>query len=209
MSSEHTIGHKLHKRALLLSYFTVGYNILEGIVSVAFGQYGRSIALVGFGLDSFIESLSGIVMIWRFRHPRTASPEQEERIERKALRLVATTMFVLGAYVLYESTKRLLFHEPPEPGIAGIIIALISLIVMPVLFFLKRTTAVSLGSISLTADAKQTPACVFMSFSLLIGVSLTYLFGLWYADPLVGLLIAMFLAREGYEALKEKRLCTC
>ena len=98
---------KLHQKALLLSYFTVGYNILEGIVSIAAGIVAGSIALIGFGLDSFIESLSGGVMIWRFRSREKMSREEELKVEKKAIRLVAYTFFILGAYVLYESFKKI------------------------------------------------------------------------------------------------------
>src|SRR3990170_4921602 len=123
---------RLHKKALSLSYFTVGYNILEGIVSIFAGLLAGSIALVGFGLDSFVESLSGSVMIWRFRKYGTISKEEEEKVEKKAIRLIAYTFFILGAYILYESVKKLYFHEIPEPSLLGIIIAIISIIVMPV-----------------------------------------------------------------------------
>jgi divalent metal cation (Fe/Co/Zn/Cd) transporter len=104
----------LHKKALSLSYFTVGYNILEGIVSIFAGVLAGSIALVGFGLDSFIESLSGGVMIWRFSKHGKISEEEEEKVEKKAARFVAYTFFVLGIYVLYESVKKHILHKVPE-----------------------------------------------------------------------------------------------
>ena len=108
---------ELNRRALLLSYFTVGYNILEGIVSIFAGLLaGGSIALIGFGMDSFIESLSGSVMIWRFRKHGKISEEEEEKVERRATKLIASTFFILGAYILYESVKKLYFHEPSEPS---------------------------------------------------------------------------------------------
>jgi len=109
----------LHKKALLLSYFTVGYNIIEGIVSIFAGVLAGSIALIGFGLDSFVESLSGGVMIWRFRKHGQMSEEEEERIEAKAVRLIAYTFFILGAYVLYESVKKLYLQEMPDPSLFG------------------------------------------------------------------------------------------
>lgn len=200
---------KLHKRALLLSYFTVGYNILEGIVSIVAGIMAGSIALVAFGLDSFIESLSGGVMIWRFRCREKMSEEEEIKREKKAIRLVACTFFILGAYVLYESFNKLYFHEIADPSIPGIIIAIASLIVMPVLFQMKHKTGKALKSRSLVADSKQTLACMFLSFTLLIGLSLNYLFGLWQADPIIGFIIVVYLFKEGYMALKEEKLCSC
>ncbi len=204
-----SMDEALHKKALRLSYFTAGYNILEGLVSIGAGAVAGSIALVGFGLDSFVESLSGAVMIWRFRKHGTISEEEEERVERKAVRLVAYTFFLLGAYVAYESAKKLILREPPEPSLVGIIIAVVSIVVMPVLFYAKYRTAQSLKSRSLAADSKQTMACVVLSLSLLVGLGLNYLYGLWQADPIVGLAMVVFLVREGVETLREEKLCSC
>lgn len=194
----------LHKKALLLSYITVGYNIIEGGVSIFAGLLAGSIALVGFGLDSFVESLSGGVMIWRFRPHGTLSEEEEERLEKKAVKLVAYSFFILGAYVLYESLKKLYIQEIPEPSLLGIIIAIISIIAMPLLFYAKYRTALSINSRSLAADSKQTLACMFLSVALLGGLGLNYVYGFWQADPLVGLVIVAFLIREGATTLKEE-----
>lgn len=199
----------LHRKALLLSYFTVGYNILEGIVSILAGLLANSIALVGFGLDSFVESLSGGVMIWRFGKHEEMSEEEEERIEAKAVRLIAYTFFILGVYVLYESVKKLYLQEMPDPSLFGIIIAIVSIIVMPVLFYMKYRTGKTINSRSLVADSKQTLVCCILSVALLIGLGLNYLYGFWQADPIVGLVTVFFLVREGYIALREERLCTC
>jgi divalent metal cation (Fe/Co/Zn/Cd) transporter len=127
----------LYKKALSLSYFTVGYNISEGVVSIVAGLLADSIALVGFGLDSFVESLSGSVMIWRLRKHGKISEEDEEKVEKRAVRFVAYTFFILGAYVLYESVEKLYLHEIPNPSLLGILIAIISIIVMPILFYVK------------------------------------------------------------------------
>jgi divalent metal cation (Fe/Co/Zn/Cd) transporter len=191
-----------HKKALFLSYFTVGYNIIEGLVSIWAGSMAGSIALVGFGLDSFVESLSGGVMIWRFSQHGKISAEAEEKIERKAAKLVGYTFFILAAYVLFESLKKLLTREIPQPSLLGIIIAIVSLIVMPILFLAKYRLGKKIGSISLVADSKQTLACVFLSASLLVGLGLNYLFGFWQADPIVGLIVVLFLVREGIETLQ-------
>ncbi|MBM3118346.1 MAG: hypothetical protein FJ006_02135 [Chloroflexi bacterium] len=192
---------KLHRRALLLSYFTVGYNVLEGAVSIFVGLLAGSIALVGFGLDSFVESLSGGVMVWRFRKHGELSRDEEETVEKKATRLVAYTFFILGAYVLYESVKKLIIQEIPSPSLLGIIIAIASAILMPILFRLKYQTGKLLNSRSLIADSKETLACFFLSLALLLGLGLNYLLGLWQADPIVGLVVVAFLIREGYELL--------
>ncbi len=197
------------KRALMLSYFTVGYNIIEGVVSIVTGLATGSSALIGFGTDSFVESLSGGVMIWRFRKHGEMSHEEEERIEKRAIQLVSYAFFVLGAYVLYESAKTLYLQEPPEKSVIGIIIAVASIIVMPALFYLKYKAGKSIKSRSLVADSKQTLACVMLSFALLIGLGVNYLFGFWQADPLAGLVIGGFLIREGYKTYKEKELCEC
>ncbi|HDY68316.1 MAG: cation transporter [Candidatus Scalindua sediminis] len=203
------MNSSLRKKALLLSYFTVGYNVLEGIVSIIAGLLAGSVALVGFGLDSFVESLSGSVMIWRFRKHGQMTEEEEERVELKATRLIAYTFFILGFYVLYESVKKLCFHEIPYPSLLGIIIAIVSIIVMPVLFYIKYQTGKSINSRSLMADSKQTLACVFLSVALLIGLGTNYLYGLWWADPIVGLIIVIFLIKEGYATLKEGKICSC
>ncbi len=200
---------RLHKKALLLSYFTVGYNVLEGIASIFAGLFAGSIALVGFGSDSFVESLSGGVMIWRFRKHGKITEEEEEKVELKATRLIAYTFFILGFYVLYESAKKLCFHEIPGSSLLGIIIAIVSIIVMPVLFYMKYQTGKSVNSKSLVADSKQTLACTFMSVALLIGLGLNYLYGLWWADPVVGLIIVVFLIKEGYTTFKEGKICCC
>ena len=199
----------LHKKALSLSYFTVGYNIIEGIVSILAGVLAGSIALIGFGLDSFVESLSGSVMIWRFRKHEQMSEEEEERIEAKAVRLIAYTFFILGTYVLYESIKKLYLQEMPDPSLFGIIIAIVSIIVMPVLFYMKYRTGKTINSRSLVADSKQTLVCCILSVALLIGLGLNYLYGFWQADPIVGLVTVVFLVREGYIALREEKLCSC
>jgi len=194
---------RLQKRALLLSYLTVGYNVIEGIISIIAGALAGSIALIGFGLDSFIESISGGVMIWRFSQG-DKEEEEEERIEKRATRLVAYTFFILGAYVLYESIKKLVVSEIPEPSLLGIIVAIVSLILMPILFYMKFKTAKALNSSSLIADAKETLACMFLSVALLLGLGLNYLAGIWQADPIVGLFIVAFLVKEGYGILTEK-----
>ena len=199
----------LHKKALSLSYFTVGYDIIEGIVSILAGLLAGSIALIGFGLDSFVESLSGGVMIWRFGKHEEMSEEEEERIEAKAVRLIAYTFFILGAYVLYESVKKLYLQEMPDPSLLGIIIAIVSIIVMPVLFYIKYQTGKTINSRSLVADSKQTLVCCILSVALLIGLGLNYLYGFWQADPIVGLVTVIFLIREGYIALREEKLCSC
>ncbi len=129
---ETTQAH-LNERALRLSYFTVGYNVLEGVASIVAGALAGSVALVGFGLDSFVESLSGSVMIWRFRRHDDLSPHDVERREQRAVKLISYTFYVLGAYVLYEAGRALYLAEAPDPSLAGIVITSLSLVLKPVL----------------------------------------------------------------------------
>jgi cation diffusion facilitator family transporter len=193
----------LHNKALRLSYFTVGYNIVECIVSIITGFFASSTALLGFGSDSLIESLSGTVMIWRFRKHGVLLKDEEDKIEKKATFYVGVTFFIFGIYILYESIRRLIQLDKPEPSLIGILIAIASIIVMPILFYTKYKTGKTLGSKSLVADSKQTLACLFMSISLLIGLGLNYIWGFWQADPIVGLIIVAFLLKEGYEIIFE------
>jgi len=199
---------ELGRRALLLSYFTVAYNVLEGMLSLLAGGLAASIALIGFGMDSFIESISGGIMIWRFSQTRLSEVE-EKKVEARAVKLVGWSFFVLAAYILFEAVRKLITREVPDPSLFGIIIAATSLVAMPLLFVAKQRTGRKLGSRSLLADSKQTLACTFMSLALLLGLLANRLIGFWQADPVVGLLIGAWLVREGVETLKEGRLCSC
>ncbi|MBV9109764.1 MAG: cation transporter [Gemmatimonadetes bacterium] len=201
MSADHD------RRALRLSWFTVGYNVLEGVASMLAGGAAGSAALVGFGLDSAVESVSGAVMIWRFR---TTRPHADaERAEHRAIRLVGWTFFVLGAYVLVDSAWKLWSGDRPQASVLGIAITIASLVVMPALYVAKQRTARRIGSRSLAADSRQTLACMGMSAGVLLGLLLNRAFGLWQADPAVGILIALLLFREGRQTLREGTLCSC
>ncbi|OPX64562.1 MULTISPECIES: cation diffusion facilitator family transporter [unclassified Methanoregula] len=193
----------LWRTALRLEYFTIAYNIAEAALSIFFGMLAGSIALVGFGLDSIVESLSAIILVWRLRRHGTVSREDEEKIERTAQRFVAVTFFVLGVYVLYESSEKLLGHEAVQPSAAGILIAIASIIIMPVLAWKKQSVGNAIGSKALVADSKETIACAFLSVALLLGLGANYLFGFWQADPIAGFVIVLFLFREGYEGWAE------
>jgi cation diffusion facilitator family transporter len=177
---------------------------LEGVISIITGALAGSVALVGFGIDSAIESLSGGIMIWRFRNSEKRSEEENERIEKLSQKLVAITFFILAAYVLYESVEKLVSSDIPDPSLLGIGIAVASFVFMPILYYFKIKTAKALGSKSLEADAKETLACWFLSIALLIGLVLNYVSGLWQADPIVGIVIVIYLVKEGYENLTEE-----
>jgi len=195
--------HDLRKKAFILSIITVSYNIIEGIVSIIAGVLSNSIALKGFGIDSFIESISGAVMIWRFKKYDKITEEEEEKIERISQRLVAISFFILSAYIIYESISKLYFKEITQPSILGLAIIIMSIIVMPVLFYFKYKIGRSLGSKSLVADSKETLACLFLSIAVLFGIILNFLFGFWQADPIAGIVIAIYLIIEGIYTLKE------
>jgi len=193
----------LYKKGLLLEYFTVSYNTIEAIISIFFGSAAGSIALIGFGLDSIVESLSGLIMIWRLKQHQKITEEEEEKIERQAGKFIAITFFILAIYVLFQSLKKLIFYEIPNPSLPGIIIAMISIVLMPILSFQKYQIGKRIKSKALIADSKETMACCFLSLALIIGLGLNYLLSFWQADPIVGIIIVVFLFREGIESWKE------
>ncbi len=199
---------KLYKKGLFLEYFTVGYNVVEAVVAIVFGQIAGSIALIGFGLDSVVESLSGMILIWRLRQHGKISEEREEAIEKKATKFVALTFFILGLYVLFQSMKKLFAKEIADPSLPGILIAVASLGVMPVLAWQKMKIGKQIQSQALIADSKETLACFFLSAALLLGLGSNYVFGFWQADPIVGLIVVAFLFREGKEAWQENEMVT-
>lgn len=200
---------RINRKVLLLSYFTIIYNILEGIISIFIGTIAGSISLVGFGLDSFIESLSASVIVWRFRYHGDTCGGDRKNVEKRATQLVGLTLFILAAYVIFESVQKLRHNEVTEPTLGGILIPVISIAVMIALYRAKRNIGKAIHSHSLLADAKQTLACVFLSIAVLTSFMFNYLFGFWQADPIAGLVIAVLLIREGYKAIKEEELCVC
>lgn len=193
-------------KALALSFFTVGYNVFEGLVAVIAATTAGSSALLGFGLDSFVESLSGTVMIWRFwKFGSDANEEDVAKAEYKATRLVGYTFLILGAYVVFASGRSLVEQEAASKTVVGLALAVLSLIVMPVLFYLKYRLGRSIKSESLVADSKETLACVLLSVALLIGLGLNYVWQIWWADSAAALVIAALIFKEGYTTLKESR----
>lgn len=174
-------------------------------MSIFFGHLAGSIALVGFGLDSIVESLSGFVLIWRLKKHGKISEAEEERIEKRAMKFVAITFLVLGLYILFQSLKKLLIAEIPDPSLPGIIIAFASLVIMPILSYSKFRVGRRINSEALVADAKETLACAMLSLALLLGLGANYVFGFWQADAIVGLIIVAFLFREGLEIWQESK----
>jgi len=194
--------HSLIRKALRLEYVLIAYNILEAVVSIGAGVAAGSIALVGFGLDSVIEVISAATLVWRLKGHRHADEEHESKIEKRALRVVGVTFFALGLYVLVESLKTLWFHEAPSESVVGIIVAILSLLIMPTLGFMKKKIGTQIGSAALKADAMETIICSILSAILLVGLGLNALFGWWWADPVAGLVMVGFILKEGWEAFE-------
>ena len=194
-------------RGRKLEYFTIVWNSLEGVVAVFAGLIAGSISLVGFGIDSFIEVTSGAALLWRMSVD--ADADRRERNERLALRTVGLCFIALAAYIAYESIGDLMRREAPEHSIPGIVLACVSLLVMPLLSRAKRKVATALGSAAMHADAKQTDFCVYLSTILLGGLLLNALFGLWWADPVAALIMAPIIAKEGFEGIRGKGCHDC
>jgi divalent metal cation (Fe/Co/Zn/Cd) transporter len=190
------------RRGLRLEYLTVGWNIVEGAVAIAAAIVSGSVALLGFGVDSVVESVSGSVLIWRLGSEAHGRRDEEaiERIERNAERLVGASFLVLAAYVAFDATTSLLNGERPEPSVIGIALTAASIAVMLWLARAKRRAAAELGSRALAADAEQTQACWYLSVIVLAGIGLNALFGFWWADPVAALGVVVLLVREGWEA---------
>lgn len=194
------------RRGRFLEYLTIIWNLLEGLVSVGAGLLVGSIALVGFGFDSFIESASGGALLWRLHLDH---PERRERAEKFALKLVGTSFLLLAAYVTFEAAKSLIRREPPESTYLGIGIAVLSLIVMPMLARAKRRVAKEIHSHAMEADARQTDICTYLSAILLGGLLLNAVFGWWWADPLAALVMIPIIVREGISALRGEACGDC
>ena len=195
-------------RGRRLEYLTVGWNSLEAIASIIAGVLAGSIALVGFGLDSVIETSSGAALLWRLSHANEQTAERRERAERIALRIVGASFLALSAYVGVEAARDLWTREAPEHSIPGIVIAVLSLIAMPLLARAKRNVARTLNSHALKADSRQTDLCAYLSAILLGGLLLNFLLGWWWADPVAGLIMVPIIVREGIDALKGDP-CAC
>jgi divalent metal cation (Fe/Co/Zn/Cd) transporter len=194
-------------RGRRLEYFTVVWNALEGVVAVVSGILAGSISLVGFGIDSFIEVTSGAVLLWRMRVD--SEVHRREINEKRALRMVGACFLLLAAYITYDSISDVWSKRAPEHSIAGIVLACVSLVVMPLLSRAKRKVGRTLGSAAMHADAKQAELCTYLSAILLIGLLLNALFGFWWADPLAALVMVPIIAKEGVEGLRGRACADC
>lgn len=171
------------------------------------GLSAGSVALVGFGLDSLIETTSAGILLWRLRFDH--KPEQRERSERLAHRLVGVCFLLLAAFVALDSVHALWMRARAERSIAGILIAIAAVIVMPLLARAKRRVAAELGSRALRSDSRQADFCAYLSAILLVGLLLETLFGWWWADPVAALVMVPIIAREGVQGLRGQACDDC
>jgi len=196
-------GPKLLRRALWLVGLTLAYNLVEAAIAIWAGTAAGSIALLGFGLDSVIECAASAVLLWRLSvELRGGDEERVETAERRARLFVGFTFLALAAYVLVESALTLISGDHPAASLPGIVLAAISLVVMPLLALAKLRTARGLGSGALEAEAKETLACAYLSFTLLVGLVLNAAAGWWWADPLAALAMVPWLLKEGVEGVR-------
>lgn len=193
------------RRGRRLEYFTLAWNSLEALASLISGFLAGSVALLSFGFDSLIEVASGSVLLWRLQADNDS--QRRVRSERTALRLVGLTFLALSAYVAFDAAKTLWQREAPEKSLAGIIIAVASLIAMPLLARAKRRVARELGSGALHADSRQADFCTYLSAILLIGLVLNAWRGWWWADPAAALLMVPLIAKEGIKGLRGESCC--
>lgn len=185
------------RRGRLLEYFTLAWNLLEAVIAIGSGVIAGSISLVGFGVDSVIECMSGGILVWRL-----GDGEHGESRERIALKLVGVSFLLLAAYVAFEAVKSLIYREAPNASYVGIAIAALSLIVMPLLARAKRKVAANLNSRAMKADSRQTDLCAYLSAILLGGLILNATVGWWWADPIAGLIMVPIIAKEGIGSLR-------
>jgi len=188
-----------------LQYATMAWNVAECGVALAAGFAAGSIALVGFGFDSAIEVTSGLAALWRLW--RDADEARRAASERRVLQIIGVCFLLLAAYVLYDAIAALVGGVAPEHSTVGIVLAGLSLIVMPLLVHCKRQVANRLRSGALEAEARQTQVCAYLSAILLAGLGLNAWFGYWWADPLAGMAMVPIIAWEGVEAVRGRTCC--
>jgi divalent metal cation (Fe/Co/Zn/Cd) transporter len=195
----------LAQRGKRLEYFTIAWNSAEGLIAVIAGAVAGSISLVGFGVDSFIEVTSGSALLWRMS--QDADTHRRERLERRTLRIVGACFLGLAGYIAYEAVGDLVSHEAPARSLTGILLACVSLVVMPLLSRAKRRVGTAMQSRAMHADAKQTEFCTYLSAILLGGLLLNTLWGLWWADPVAALVMVPIIAKEGIDGLRGDACC--
>jgi len=187
---------------------TMAYNVIEAVVALWSGAAAESIALVGFGLDSVIECVAAGALLWRLRvGARGADAEALEQAERRVHRLVGVTFLLLALYVSGEAAWTLWTKAAPAPSTIGIILAVASLVIMPLVAWGKLRAAREIVSHALQAEAKETLACSYLSFTLLLGLTANAAAGWWWADPVSALVMVPWLVKEGREGLSGEECC--
>ena len=194
-------------RGRRLEYLTIAWNGFEAAVALTAGWIAGSVALVGFGLDSVIETTSAVVLLWRLGSD--SEPMRRERSEQMARRLVGACFLLLAAYVTVESVRALWTRERPERSVAGILIALAAVIVMPLLGRAKRRVAAELGSRAMHSDSRQADFCAYLSTILLAGLVLNAIFGWWWADAMAALTMVPIIVYEGVKGLRGETCDDC
>jgi divalent metal cation (Fe/Co/Zn/Cd) transporter len=190
-------------RGVHLEYLTIAWNALEALAGIAIGAVAGSIALFGFGLDSGIEVFSGAVLLWRLQ----ADKQRGEAAEHIAVRLVGASFLILSAYILYDAATALLLRQAPAKTLPGIVLAMVSLVAMPLLARSKRRVARDLGSGAMQADSRQSDFCAYLSGILLLGLVLNAVARWWWADPVAALVMVPLIAKEGIEGVQGRTCC--
>lgn len=195
---------RLVRRAKLLAWIGLGWHGMEAAVAIGAGIAAGSIALVGFGADSLIEAVAGLVLLWRFAASRASSDEAENRAQK----LIGVSFFVIGAYVAFEAVRSLSGGEHPDASYLGIVLSAITLVTMPPLAIAKARVGEQLGSAATKSEGRQNMLCAYLSAALLVGLGANALFGWWWADPATALVIAAVALKEGRDAWRGESCCT-
>jgi divalent metal cation (Fe/Co/Zn/Cd) transporter len=194
------------ERGRRLEYITIAWNSTEALVSLIAGAIAGSVSLVGFGVDSLIEVVSGTALLWRLHHePSDLRREQAERI---TLKIVACCFLALAAYIFFDAASALMKHGAPEKSLPGIVIAAMAVVVMPFLARAKRKVAAAIHSEAMNADARQADFCAYLSAILLVGLLLNAFLGWWWADPVAALVMVPIIAKEAVSSWKGNS-CGC
>ena len=196
---------EIARRGRLLQYVTIAWNSAECVVALASGFMAGSIALVGFGFDSAIELTSSVAALWRLR--RDADEVGRASAEQRTMRIIGGCFLLLAVYVCYEAVEALVERKNPDRSTIGIVLAILSLLVMPALAHFKRRIASELTSGALEAEARQTEVCAWLSAVLLVGLGLNAWLGWWWADPVAALGMSPLIAWEGWQAVRGRTCC--
>jgi divalent metal cation (Fe/Co/Zn/Cd) transporter len=194
---------RLVRRARLLAWLGLGWHGIEAAVAITAGIVAGSIALVGFGADSLIESVAGVVLLWRFAESRASS----ESAEHRAQRLIGVSFYVLASYITVEAVRTLAAAHHPDVSYVGIALAAVTLVTMPPLATAKARLGERLNSSATKSEGRQNMVCAYLSVALLVGLGANAIAGWWWADPITGLVIAAVAVREGREAWRGDACC--